>query len=271
MQKENLFETTHVTYNQSATKILNFKRPPYFNIFRLHWHDRMEILRIRSGKMYVTLGTESYVAEQDDAIIIPPKALHFGLTKDDGVEYDVIMFDIRSFYNGTDICRKYLPPIFEGNAEFKSVIQKPEIISLIDSISAEKDNSFLGTARIYELFGLLYESELFKINDITKDTFAKDVITFFEEHISEEITIPMLSQKFGYTDAHFCRKFKKETGLPPMSYLKILRLEMAYKKIKSEKISPSALTLEFGFSDANYFTRSFKAHFGFPPSKFKNT
>ena len=270
MQKENLFETTPVTYNQSATKILHFKRPPHFNLFILHWHDRMELLRVRSGKLYINIGAESYEAKENEVIIIPPKTLHVAYSKEESVSYDVIMFDVRSFYNETDICKNYLPLIFDGRAEFKTVISNPKIISVIDLISAGEDNFFTVTAHIYEFFGLLFKYELIKIQSIVKNTFSKDVIAFFEENISEEITVPFLSKKFGYTDAHFCRKFKKETGLPPMTYLKILRLEMAYKKIKSEKISPSVLALEFGFSDANYFTRSFKAHFGFPPSKFKS-
>lgn len=53
-----------------------------------------------------------------------------------------------------------------------------------------------------------------------------------------------------------------------MTYLKIYRLELAYKKIKNSDTTISNIATECGFPNANYFTRCFKKHFGFPPTKY---
>ncbi|MBQ8233294.1 MAG: helix-turn-helix transcriptional regulator [Lachnospiraceae bacterium] len=63
-------------------------------------------------------------------------------------------------------------------------------------------------------------------------------------------------------------KFKETTGLTPMNYLKIYRVEEAYKLIKEGKRDIGNIAALCGFPDANYFTRCFKAHFGVPPSYF---
>lgn len=55
-----------------------------------------------------------------------------------------------------------------------------------------------------------------------------------------------------------------------MMYLKLYRLEVARKRIKSQETSIGNIAAECGFSDANYFTRCFKAHFGIAPSRYRS-
>ena len=94
------------------------------------------------------------------------------------------------------------------------------------------------------------------------------MICYIEENAAQEISIDMLCRKFGYTAAHLCRKFKNATGLSPMTYLKIYRLELAQKKLENRTTGISDIATECGFSDANYFTRCFKKHFGVPPIQY---
>ena len=94
----------------------------------------------------------------------------------------------------------------------------------------------------------------------------------FTEPSSHTGSFPLdfLCKEFGYPAAHLVyRKFKKATGLTPMMYLKIYRLELARRKIKNQEISIGNIAAECGFSDANYFIKCFKAHFGVAPSHYK--
>lgn len=267
--KNTLLELKPIQYGTSATKTLHINVQPHNKCFRLHCHEGMEILRIKSGKLYVVHGTDLITASAGELVIIPPKVLHQGYTLDDNVEYDVLMFDIRSFYNDTEICNKLLPVIFEGRAIFKAVTSDSQTISCMDSICNAKD---LGTleiiSKIYQLLYLFFENNLLELQIHPKDSIVNKVITFLEKNSGQEINIPILCEKFGYTSAHLCRKFKKATGLPPMTYLKIYRLESAYKKIKNSDTTISDIAAECGFPNANYFTRCFKKHFGFPPTKY---
>ena len=267
--KNTLLELKPIQYGTSATKTLHINVPPHTRCFRLHWHDGMEILRIKSGKLYLVHGTDLITVSPGELVIIPPKMLHQGYTLNNSVEYDVLMFDIRSFYNDTEICNKLLPVIFEGEAIFKAITSDIQTISCMDSICNSDD---LGTleiiSKIYQLLYLFCKNDILKLQIHTKDSIVKKVITYLEENSSQEISIPVLCEKFGYTSAHLCRKFKKATGLPPMTYLKIYRLELAYKKLKNSDTTISNIATECGFPNANYFTRCFKKHFGFPPTKY---
>lgn len=269
---ENTFwEPNPVHYGMSATKILHFSIQPHEECFRLHWHDRMELLYIKSGKIYIEHGTDFLMASAGELIIIPPKTLHKGYTLDDVVEYDVLMFDVRHFYNETEICKKLLPAIFDGKAVFKPLTSNSKTINCIESICEVSNQGALETiSKIYQLLNLLCTNELLELHVQPKNAAVKRIIDYLEENASQEINVAMLCEEFGYTAAHLCRKFKKITGLTPMTYLKIYRLELARTKIKNSDASISDIGAECGYSDANYFTRSFKNHFGVPPSKYRH-
>ena len=162
--KNTFLELTPVQYSPSATKILHFQFQPNKRCIRLHWHDRMELLRIKSGKIYIGQGTDLTVASAGELVIIPPKTLHTAHTLDDNVEYDVLMFDVRSFYNETEICKKLLPAIFDGKAVFKAVTSDSEIIRCTDSICADGNQGTMETmAKVYQLIYLLCKKELLEL------------------------------------------------------------------------------------------------------------
>lgn len=268
-------ETAPVIYNMAAVKKLTFeadKEDPA--LFRMHWHERMEFLRIREGKMRVDFGTFSSVFKKDELVIIHPNQPHKGTVEGDFVKYDTFMFDLRSFYNDTDVCKKYLPPVFEGKTRFMQSTDNKEILDCIDSAinaSAEGTDNFYITSCIYRLFALLYKYCLIeesKTQNIEKP--MQTVLDFIDENYSSDLSTEKLSSHFKYSKPYFCRKFKESTGLSPMNYIKILRIEKAYKIIKSGENDISQAALICGFTDPNYFTRCFKAHFGFPPSHYIN-
>ncbi len=256
-------------YNDSATRILHFKFEANQKAFRLHWHNSMEILRIQSGRLYVEYESRTIAVSAGEIIIISPKTLHRGYTLDESAEYDVLMFDVRSFYNETEICKNLLPPIFDGRAIFKSTTADKETVTCFDAIHGEEtDLPFRKMWKVYELIALFYQKHLVELRTQPKNASVQKIVDYLEKNFSQEINTPMLCEIFGYSAAHLCRKFKAATGLTPMTYLKIYRLERACKKIRTRESEISEIAAECGFSDANYFTRCFKAHFGVAPSRF---
>ena len=99
---------------------------------------------------------------------------------------------------------------------------------------------------------------------------AIQFVDYIEENFAMDLNTAILSRKFGYSTEHFCRKFKEATGITPMTYLKVFRLEQALKKLKAGGQSINQIAEQCGFSDSNYFTRCFKAHYGFPPRYYKS-
>ena len=265
-------ELTPVVYSQAALKLIHFDILPNKNCFPTHWHDRMEFLRIRRGEMFCGYDSHMNKLCADEVMIISPHMPHRGYTTDQGVSYDVLMFDVRSFYNESKVCQTYLPAIYDGRAKLQHISAKPEIIECLDTIrdiANDEPDSLEITSYVYKLFYLLYKHclvDLKRAGNANND--AMEFSAYIQKNYAEELNTEMLSKHFGYTAAHFCRKFKDATGLTPMTYLKIYRLEKAHRLIKEGSQNINNIAQHCGFSDQNYFTRCFKEHFGMPPSYF---
>ena len=74
------------------------------------------------------------------------------------VEYDVLMFDLRFFYNETTVCEAYLPAVYDGKAVFKLVTDDAQTVDCFHAIFQGGAQGSLKTiANVYMLLDLLYQ------------------------------------------------------------------------------------------------------------------
>lgn len=261
-------ELTPVIYNSAAAKVLHFYVAPNNGCFRSHWHERLELLRIKKGILFVGSGSNSIMAQPGDVVLIPPHAPHKGWAGDRWLEYDVLMFDVRTFYNQTELSEVCLSPLYENRLSARKISACAPLLDSMDALCSDTLTPMQSMAETYRLLALLFEHGLQAPELTTKqDSQAGEFVVYLEEHSAQDITAEELSRQFGYSKEHFCRKFKEYTGLSPMQYLKIFRVEQGYKMLKSGEKNIGKIAVTCGFADANYFTRCFRSHFGFPPSQ----
>ena len=269
-------ELTPVLYGDSAVKIHNsIFRTPFELCFTTHWHERMEVLVLLSGGLDIYLGDIKEYAPAGSVAVFMPGQPHRGFAGHDGVSYQTIMFDVQAFYNSANAAAKYLVPIAEQRISFSAVSSRPEVFAAAKAIAdeqlaGESASSLMVVGEIYRLLGLLYRYCLSdgNIHALSDERF-RNVTEYIEKHFREDISSKELSRRFGYDEAYFCRRFKAITGLTPMIYIQILRLEFAKKTLRAEKnIKISELATRCGFSDPGYFARCFKKHYGMSPSEY---
>ena len=253
--------------DHTVVNVLHLDFEKHRDCFRTHWHDRFEFILVKQGEIVICYNDSEFILKAGEMAIIPSETIHRGYTKDCAVSYSVLMFDFRDFYNSTVICREKLADAFYHNVEFNRISTAPEIIDVFNKI-IYSNKPLKTVSLVYEMIYLLFEKELDDIKPIKKNN-VKKIIKHIESHYTEDVTTAELSQLFGYTEEYFCRKFKESTGITPMKYLKIFRLETAYKLLKTNEYNINELALMCGFNDPNYFTRCFKSHFGHPPSYYK--
>lgn len=262
-------EPTPVQYSASGVKKHHYIRKK--NGVRLHWHDRMELIRLHKGQMQVGYGENRMQLQAGEIYIVAPKTPHAVKLVSESVEYDVLMFDVRWFYNETEICQKDLRMIFEGRTGFQMTTADGDIRACFDRLFAVcEEPSLEGVALIYQLLHLLLTRALSELSAVPKgDETIRSALEYIEKNYAQELTTEYLAKLYGYSEAHFCRKFKETAWLTPMNYLRIYRLEEAAKLLRQGKGSVSDIALACGFPDPNYFTRCFKKHFGVPPRNFE--
>lgn len=259
-------------FSDAAIKVFNYTIAPHSLCIRAHWHDRIELLYIRDGEMIVELGSDSFVATAGQLVIIPPKLPHHAVTGDVAVRYDVLIFDIRSFYNNSKVCQQLLPSLHEGKFVLQHLTDRKELLQCVDTLCHHLDqNSLMSVAMVYELLDKIQKHCVISTNSDKKNDMMKNVAAYLEEHFTQDIDTEQLCRQFGYTAAHLCRKFKSSTGMTPMNYLKTYRLEQARKEIINSRDSIGEIAARCGYIDGNYFTRCFTAHFGMPPTYYRKS
>jgi AraC-like DNA-binding protein len=78
-----------------------------------------------------------------------------------------------------------------------------------------------------------------------------------------------LSDEIGYSQKHFIDLFRRQVGVSPKQYLKIMRFQKAISAIEAKTSIPwSQLALESGYYDQAHLIHDFKRFSGFTPGEY---
>ena len=94
-------------------------------------------------------------------------------------------------------------------------------------------------------------------------------VEYINRHISENISMDDICSAIHMSKYHFCRKFKKVTGLTVMDYVLQTRLVAAKHLLSSEAFPISEISGKCGFSSISYFCRVFKESTGMSPLQYR--
>lgn len=108
---------------------------------------------------------------------------------------------------------------------------------------------------------------------LKKDESTIDVIKKAKEYIelnyAKDIDLDEVSKYLQISSYYFSKIFKKKTGKNFIEYLTQIRLEHAKILLNNSSMSMKEICMEVGYSDANYFSRTFKKNVGLSPTEYK--
>jgi AraC-like DNA-binding protein len=85
----------------------------------------------------------------------------------------------------------------------------------------------------------------------------------------DQTNIARVNAKIGYSQKHFGEIFRRQVGVTPKSYLKIMRFQKAVKTIDAaNRIEWGKIALDCGFYDQAHFINDFKHFSGFTPEQY---
>ncbi len=84
-----------------------------------------------------------------------------------------------------------------------------------------------------------------------------------------EITIREIIDKSGYSPRHFIHQFKKYVGVPPKSFLRVIRFQKTIAEIgRLQTVDWGSLANRCGYYDQSHFIADFRTFSGFTPSQY---
>lgn len=100
---------------------------------------------------------------------------------------------------------------------------------------------------------------------------VNNIKKYVKEHITEKLTLNDISKQEFISESYMSFLFKKETGKTLIDYALNEKMEKA-KTLLIEGVLPlTEIAAKTGFSDYNYFIRTFKKRVGTTPLQFRKT
>jgi len=96
---------------------------------------------------------------------------------------------------------------------------------------------------------------------------VRQLLRYIDAHITEELTLEVLSGEFYLTPSYLCRIFKNGTGTTIHKYITAKRITLA-KDLLSQGHTVTDACNSSGFKDYNSFLKSFVSAVGMSPGKY---
>lgn len=227
----------------------------------VHWHDELEIIYVKRGKLHVTISGENYIGNPKEAFVVSPGSLHFMGSPTGDVDYYTFLFPLEyiSFQTEDLMEKMILSPLKRGR-----IMIKPQIMDMATDICE----------RLIEINDRMSDlkkrtSENSKNRESRKDIEAQKsdqlhniTVTNINAQFETKITLIKFIQKMWQSglilenDANGTNTIEKEM---------ITYIRQNYTK----EISLREFGSQFHLSE-KYISRYFKEHFHITLSKYIN-
>lgn len=102
------------------------------------------------------------------------------------------------------------------------------------------------------------------------DKRVEKIIQMMREDVRGELSLADLAQSVNLSVWRLCHIFKSDVGMPPIRYLRQLRMERAKHLLESSFLSVKEIGFQVGLSDESHFVRDFKSIYGFSPALYRS-
>ena len=96
---------------------------------------------------------------------------------------------------------------------------------------------------------------------------VQKVIALMEERLHQGQSASSLAKDVNLSSSRLHQVFKRETGQPPATYLRLLRMRKAKELLENSYLSVKEVMARVGLTDESHFVRTFKKTYGCTPAK----
>ena len=241
--------------------------------FKMHTHQFNEIYYCIRGKGTFSIEGTSYEVRGGEILIMKSAESHaIEIESSEPYERLALQFD-PEILERAGLNRLLVPfnarERGKGNLFRASDFKTPLYSMLLDSLCEKTDNP--KEQILSMLFPLLNEIKMAFEQREHSETGASDglcsqIIDYINCHLSSDLSLKGLCEKFYISKSQLCRLFKASLGTGVWEYITVKRLITAKSLIKSGVHSTKA-AVACGFNDYSVFYRAYTKYFGISPKK----
>lgn len=96
-----------------------------------------------------------------------------------------------------------------------------------------------------------------------------EILRYIRDNIAEDLSLTSLSNHFNTNRTTLANMIKDLTNMTPMQYIMEERLNQSRPDLLFTYVSINDVATKYGFSDVNYYVRSFKKRYGQTPHQYR--
>ena len=247
---------------------------PDDSFFQMHIHERYEILYFMSGNAQCLVETASYRLLPDTLLLMRPMESHrINILGSEPYERYTINFSAE-IVDAVDPERRLLAPFSERRLGEKNMygagelsIHPHKLFSAMQPRAADKARQRTEIMTyFFALLGQLSDAFYAKSEEPAGggNPLADEIAAYLNEHLSDELSLGALSDRFHISTSQLNRIFRRATGFSVWEYVTGKRLAAARKGIR-EGTPATKVFYECGFNDYSSFYRMYTKRYGVSP------
>ncbi len=243
-----------------------------------HYHDYYEIFYLKDGERRFFIGEVTYDLGKGALVLIRPNVIHRSVLLGQP-SHERMLVNFR---------RRVLVDSF-GSEGLLEVFNHPTPVYRLDPPNqyaledrlARLQNEFRGQDDYSRTLCPMLLCELVvAIERMTERIRSRpgadalraryqEIASYLSEHHPERITLHLLSERFGLSTFHLCRRFKENTGFSIVEYLNQVRIIEAQRLLREGRLRVADLAGRVGFENVSHFGRIFKRLIGVSPLRYR--
>lgn len=252
-----------------------------FKTVEMHSHDFYEIYFFLKGSASYIIEDCKYALRLGDILLIPPNKLHQLDIKDSTETYERYVLWIDGKYlkkistQKSNLCTCFIKATERDAYLIRDNALSDKIRRLLEGVTAPQTDAFGADLEAEEKiksillnlgrFFLQHDGNL-GVSGKTNPCVTK-AIDYISEHISEDLSLDVISSALFVNKYYFAHVFKETTNTSPHRYVLKKRLVLS-KQLIEQGFPVTEVYLKCGFSDYTHFFRAFKNEYGITPKQF---
>ncbi len=127
-------------------------------------------------------------------------------------------------------------------------------------------------SELISLLQIMQEDFTSRVHTVKHHQMSREIesaCNYIEQHLEEPLTIETLAALEGYAAYYFSRKFKRETGMTPMAYIRKKRLQKAAILLLTSGQDVKEIGKSLQFCSHSFFSDCFRQQYGVSPSRYR--
>lgn len=246
-----------------------------------HYHDFCKVLALQKGFVRYTIEGRSYDLMPGDLVLVDRGEIHCPQISEKQSYERTILYLSPDFLEQVSPGEPLNRCFIQARYRHSSVLRLGEeerrpLFSLLNRMRKSQKNEEAYASSLLNRVLLL--EFLISLNRISMNSHASylhtgalnyqvsGLIAYINDHLEEDLSIPLLSRECCLSPYHMMRLFKEETGCTIGSYITQKRLSLARELMASGQNATSAC-FGAGFSSYSSFLRAYKKQFGETPGR----